>query len=77
MAKTEYNESAMRYAINYLDQLLEMEDLVNRKVLKKIDQLMDWQQHELSKRSGGKATATGGGIGAGRGVTGVDTATEK
>jgi len=41
MAKTEYQEAAMNYAMDYLDRLLKMEGVVGSHVEKKIDRMME------------------------------------
>lgn len=39
MPRTKHNEAAMQYAIKYLDTLLDMEVMVNKRVEQKLDRL--------------------------------------
>lgn len=50
MDKTKYNQAAMKYVMDYLDQLLEVEDLVNEKVEKKIDMMLERKLAEQQRK---------------------------
>lgn len=39
--KSKYNDAAMRYAMDYLDHLLELEDYVDSQVEKKLDRMVE------------------------------------
>ena len=39
--KSKYNDAAMRYAMDYLDHLLELEDYVGSQVEKKLDRMVE------------------------------------
>lgn len=41
MTKTKYQESAMSYAKDYLDRLLDMEDMLGHNVSERIDKLVE------------------------------------
>jgi len=41
MAKTDYQEAAMNYAMDYLDRLLEMEGVVGNHVEKKLNRMVE------------------------------------
>lgn len=41
MAKTKYQESAMAYAKNYLERLLDMEDMLGHNVNERIDRMVE------------------------------------
>lgn len=51
MAKTKYNQAAMKYVMDYLDQLLEVEDLVNEKVEKRIDMMLERKLAEQQRKT--------------------------
>lgn len=41
MAKTKYQDSAMAYAKDYLDRLLDMEDMLGHNVSERIDRMVE------------------------------------
>lgn len=41
MAKTKYQESAMEYAKDYLERLLDMEDILGHNVNERIDRMVE------------------------------------
>ena len=41
MAKTKYQEAATDYAMDYLEHLLDMEDVLGRNLDKRLDRLLD------------------------------------
>lgn len=53
--KSKYNDAAMRYAMDYLDHLLELEDYVDSQVEKKLDRMVERklaeQEHKHDKLS--------------------------
>ncbi|MBQ9677090.1 MAG: hypothetical protein IJV44_03030 [Prevotella sp.] len=50
MAKTKYQDAAMRYAEDYLERLLKMEDLVGRNVEKKLDQMVEKKVKQYTQK---------------------------
>jgi len=50
MTKTKYQESAMKYAKDYLERLLQMEDMVGRNVEKRLGQKAERNGKQYPKR---------------------------
>ncbi|MBP3776119.1 MAG: hypothetical protein IJ069_05565 [Prevotella sp.] len=50
MTKTKYQESAMEYAKDYLERLLQMEDMVGRNVEKRLGQKAERNGKQYPKR---------------------------
>jgi len=53
--KRNYNEAAMRYALDYLERILDMEDYIEDRVEKKLDSMVERklaeQEHKHDKLS--------------------------
>ncbi|MBQ9666933.1 MAG: hypothetical protein IJV33_10750 [Bacteroidaceae bacterium] len=56
MTKTKYQESAMKYAKEYLERLLDMEDVVGRNVEKKLDKLVEEKMQKYMRQPFGKTS---------------------
>ncbi|MBR1447943.1 MAG: hypothetical protein IJ588_04230 [Prevotella sp.] len=50
MAKTKYQESAMEYAKDYLERLLDMEDMLGNNVNERIDRMVEKRFQTYLKR---------------------------
>ena len=49
MAKTKYQDAAMKYAEEYLERLLKMEDIVGHNVEKKLSKMVEEKFRELKE----------------------------
>lgn len=49
MAKTKYQDAAMKYAEDYLERLLKMEDIVGHNVEKKLSKMVEEKFRELQE----------------------------
>jgi len=49
MAKTKYQDAAMKYAEDYLERLLKMEDIVGHNVEKKLSKMVEEKFRELKE----------------------------
>jgi hypothetical protein len=49
MAKTKYQDAAMKYAEEYLERLLKMEDIVGHNVEKKLSKMVEEKFRELQE----------------------------
>ena len=49
MAKTKYQDAAMKYAEDYLEQMLKMEDIVGHNVEKKLSKMVEEKFRELQE----------------------------
>jgi len=54
MTKTKYQEAAMKYAVDYLERILKMEDMVGHNVEKKIKKLAEREVKQSDKKKKGK-----------------------
>ena len=54
MTKTKFQEAAMRYAEDYLERILKMEDMVGHNVVKKIKRLAEREVKQSDKKKKGK-----------------------
>ena len=54
MTKTKYQEAAMKYAEDYLERLLKMEDIIGNNVEKKIKKLAEREVKQSDKKKKGK-----------------------
>lgn len=59
MAKTKYNEAATRYANDYLEHLLSMEDVLGEKVQKRVDELVERKVQQYMAHLGRVAASKG------------------
>ena len=50
MAKTKYQEAAMKYAEDYLERILKMEDVVGHNVEKKMKKLAEGEVKQSDKK---------------------------
>jgi len=49
MAKTKYQDAAVKYAEDYLERLLKMEDIVGHNVEKKLSKMVEEKFRELQE----------------------------
>ncbi len=49
MAKTKYQDAAVKYAEDYLERLLKMEDIVGHNVEKKLSKMVEEKFRELKE----------------------------
>lgn len=50
MAKTKYQEAAMKYAEDYLERILKMEDLVGHNVEKRLNKIVELKFQKFEER---------------------------
>jgi len=50
MAKTKYQEAAMKYAEDYLERILKMEDLVGHNVEKRLNKMVEQKFQKFEER---------------------------
>jgi hypothetical protein len=50
MAKTKYQEAAMKYAEDYLERILKMEDLVGHNVEKRLNKMVEQKFLKFEER---------------------------
>lgn len=50
MAKTKYQEAAMKYAEDYLERILKMEDLVGHNVKKRLNKMVELKFQKFEER---------------------------
>ena len=51
MTDSEYHRAAMKYAQNYQEQLLQMEDAMDKRLEAKIERIIDRKFHEFMERT--------------------------